>query len=380
MYSFFHQLFLVLCYGGIVLSVFIVLLLNGRDVRKGRANVYLSILLLALAFSVAHILFAGAVVSHLSTKVYSVGDPTFFLIAPLLWFYTCALGGEKSSIGQRILHFVPFLFIVTLSLTLRSIENSTLTTLLVEYHNAVFIIFWILLIVQFSTYLLMIRNRWRTFSISVENEVSNKENVSITWVRFYMIVFLIVNVIFLCILFVAIHYDDRSVLVRSTAVIFSLSIFAIGYKGILQREIFLVDAAAVPAPAPSAVHVRTNEQEQRLQELKAFMENNRPYLDPDLTLTELATRMNTTRGALSALINEAAGSNFYDFVNRYRVEQVKKLMADPAMKNYNVLGIALEAGFRSKSTFNLIFKRFTGLTPSEYKRNMASTTATDEQH
>lgn len=371
MHSFFHQLFLILCYGGIVLSVFVVLLLNGRDVRKGRANVYLSILMLALAFSIAHILFAGAVVSHISARVYSVGDPTFFLIAPLLWFYTCALGGEKIPVGQRLLHFLPFLFIVALSLTLRSIESRGLISWLDKYHNAIVVVFWILLIVQFSSYLFMIRNKWRVYSLRVENEVSNKENVSFTWVRFYMIVFLTVNVIFLCILFVAIHYDDRSLLVRSTAVVFSLSVFAIGYKGILQREVFHVNNVPVLSSVPSPVHARTNEQEQRLQELNAFMESNRPYLDPDLTLTELAAQMKTTRGALSALINEAAGSNFYDFVNRYRVEQVKKLMADPAMKNYNVLGIALEAGFRSKSTFNLIFKRFTGLTPSEYKRHMA---------
>lgn len=73
---------------------------------------------------------------------------------------------------------------------------------------------------------------------------------------------------------------------------------------------------------------------------------------------------------MSHLINAGLGENFYDFINKYRVEEVKRLMADPQKQNYNLLGIALEAGFKSKSTFNLIFKRFTGLTPTEYKKNI----------
>ena len=95
----------------------------------------------------------------------------------------------------------------------------------------------------------------------------------------------------------------------------------------------------------------------------------KPYLDPELTLSQLAKDLSISRSQLSQLINDGIGENFYDFVNKYRVEQVKKLMIDPQVKNYNMLGIALEAGFKSKSTFNLIFKRFTGLTPTEYRKN-----------
>ena len=359
----------MLCYGGIVLSVFVVLLLNARDVRKGRANVFLSILMLALAFSIAHILFAGAVISHLSSEVYSVGDPTFFLIAPLLWFYTRALSGEHVSMTWKTaIHFLPFLLVIFLSLSLRSIRSPEVVTFLSRFQGTLIMTFWILLIVQFSCYLIVIRNRWHVFRQLLQQEVSNTEHVSISWVRFYMFVFLIVNVVFLLSFLVAIHLQDRSLLVRITAVIFSLSIFALGYKGILQREVFRTEIAPTENVL-KPVLARTHSDDQRLQQLKVFMEQNRPYLNAELTLTELAAQMNITRGQLSALINEGTGSNFYDFINRYRVEQVKRLMTDPTMKNFNMLGIALEAGFKSKSTFNLIFKRFTGLTPTEYRKN-----------
>jgi AraC-like DNA-binding protein len=100
------------------------------------------------------------------------------------------------------------------------------------------------------------------------------------------------------------------------------------------------------------------------------MEKQRPYLDPELSLSALAKELGINRNQLSQSINDGLGENFYDFVNKYRVEEVKRLMADPNKQNYNLLGIAVEAGFKSKSTFNLIFKRFTGLTPTEYKKNI----------
>lgn len=367
-----HQFFLLLCYGGIVLSVFIVLLLNSRENRKGKANLFLSVLLAALAFSVAHILFAGAVVSHLSAQVYSVGDPTFFLIAPLLWLYIRALCGEDISMNWTAwVHFVPFLLIVTLSLTLRSIRDDETMNFLNRAHGTVILAFWVLLIVQFTLYLIAARERWNYFRAMVRQEVSNTEHVNIGWVRFYMIIFLTINAVLFISLLVALHMDDRSWLIRITAVLFSVSIFALGYKGILQREIFSQDSMPIAVDTKPAMAIRSGVDDQRLQQLIAFMEQNKPYLDPELTLTSLATQLKMTRGQLSSLINEGAGSNFYDFVNRYRVEQVKVLMTDPSKKNFNMLGLALDAGFKSKSTFNLIFKRFTGMTPTEYRKNLS---------
>lgn len=100
------------------------------------------------------------------------------------------------------------------------------------------------------------------------------------------------------------------------------------------------------------------------------MTEKKPFLNPELSLSTLAKDLKIPRGQLSQLINDGIGENFYDFINKYRIDEVKKLMADPEMAHYNLLGLAFEAGFKSKSTFNLIFKRFTGLTPTEYRKNI----------
>jgi AraC-like DNA-binding protein len=369
-----QQLFLILTYAGIALGLFVVLLLNNRSIKKSRANLFLSILLLCLSFSIAHILFAGAVINHLSAKVYTLGDPTFLLIAPLLWFYTKELIGERVELSKSLLHFLPFLIIIFLSLTLWSIDLHFSFTQFLDHHQKLInILFWIMVVAQFSAYQFFIRKKWIVYQKLIQQEVSNKEGVDISWVRFFLVVFLLINLFFLFSLFAAVHLDNGSWLPKTTALIFSLSVFALGYKGILQKEIFQPDVSAlseevVSLPTEKTVHKPDQELISRLLD---YMKEKKSYLDAELTLSSLAKDMNISRSQLSLLINEGIGDNFYDFINKYRVEEVKKLMIDPSVKNYNLLGIALEAGFKSKSTFNLIFKRFTGLTPTEYRKNIS---------
>ena len=100
------------------------------------------------------------------------------------------------------------------------------------------------------------------------------------------------------------------------------------------------------------------------------MEKEKPYHNTELTLTSLASQVNIGRNQLSELINTGTGGNFYDFVNKYRVDEVKQLMENPKYKDYTILAIAFEAGFPSKSTFNSIFKKYTGKTPTEYRNEL----------
>jgi len=97
------------------------------------------------------------------------------------------------------------------------------------------------------------------------------------------------------------------------------------------------------------------------------MEEHKPYQDPELSLTSLAKKTGISRNLLSETINNGLGSNFYDFINNYRLEEVKKLMSSPKWKNYTILALAYEAGFQSKSTFNSFFKKNTSITPSRYR-------------
>ncbi|MBS1507275.1 MAG: AraC family transcriptional regulator [Bacteroidetes bacterium] len=368
--AFFDQLFLLLINGGIVLGLFVVLLINNKGARKTRANFFLSVLLVAFIFSIVHLRYAGQVMDHFSLRSFNAGDPTFLLIAPLLSFYIDELTGRRVTFSIRsLLHFVPFAFIVGSYFSFNSMEGENSVIGFIRSHPRVpIIIFWIMMVVQFSWYQVMIQRKWQAYQQLLRQEVSNTENVNLSWVKFFMAVFLVINVFFLVALFTAIHFDYSQWLWKAAGVIFSLSVFALGYKGILQREIFYTEAKREELPTTAS----PKPDAQLIDQLKSFMTEKKPFLDPELTLSSLAKEVSMSRTQLSQVINDGMGENFYDFVNKYRVEEVKRLMTDPSAKNFNLLGIALEAGFKSKSTFNLIFKRFTGLTPTEYRRNISS--------
>ncbi|MFW5687842.1 MAG: helix-turn-helix domain-containing protein, partial [Bacteroidota bacterium] len=90
------------------------------------------------------------------------------------------------------------------------------------------------------------------------------------------------------------------------------------------------------------------------------------YLDSELNLGKLAKKLDISSHQLSYVINNGFNQNFYGFINKFRVEKAKKLLAGEATDKYSIIGIAYESGFNSKTAFNTTFKKITGLTPSEF--------------
>ena len=109
----------------------------------------------------------------------------------------------------------------------------------------------------------------------------------------------------------------------------------------------------------------------RLQEVavnvKAIIGEYKLYKNPTLALRELSDRLNMPSYIVSKAINEVLGANFYDLVNKYRVEEAKLLLTNPWYDRYTILRVASDAGFNSKTTFNVVFRKFTGVTPSYYR-------------
>ena len=109
--------------------------------------------------------------------------------------------------------------------------------------------------------------------------------------------------------------------------------------------------------------------EKKLKDLLEIMREEKPFLEADLTLGKLAKRIGLHQNYLSRIINEKRQQSFNDFINQYRIEEARQRLADPRWKNATILQIAYETGFYSKSVFNTAFKKFTGLTPSAYRRD-----------
>ncbi|MDJ1469913.1 helix-turn-helix domain-containing protein [Xanthocytophaga flava] len=116
-----------------------------------------------------------------------------------------------------------------------------------------------------------------------------------------------------------------------------------------------------------------------VQKLLSFMVTERPYLNGDLTLNELADKLKLSTHHLSQLVNEQIGKNFSDFINEYRVEELKKRLQDPASMHIKIEELAFESGFNSKSVFNTAFKKMTGLTPSQFRKSTSPINDTSEK-
>jgi AraC-like DNA-binding protein len=177
-----------------------------------------------------------------------------------------------------------------------------------------------------------------------------------------------------------------------------LLIYWMAYKCIIQPELYLVQNEVTKTT------VRSDGSLQRLEEpakelivaqvpvrkyqksgldsaasdllyakLLSVMEKDKPYLEPDLSIFKLAENLGVPRHHLSQVINEKAEKTFFDFINHYRVEEVKRQLADPTLANRNILGLALDSGFNSKATFNAAFKKMAGITPSAYQKARTET-------
>ena len=102
------------------------------------------------------------------------------------------------------------------------------------------------------------------------------------------------------------------------------------------------------------------------------MEQDTLYLNPDLTRQALADHLKINPNTLSHILNKNLRKSFHDFVNEYRVREVMHKIGQPEFLHYTLEGIAYESGFNSKSTFNAIFKKISGKTPRQYKKEVAS--------
>jgi AraC-like DNA-binding protein len=121
---------------------------------------------------------------------------------------------------------------------------------------------------------------------------------------------------------------------------------------------------------PGLSHQQAEETHKKLLKL---MEESKPYLNENLTLFSLAQMIGIHPNYLSQIINTNTQKNFFDFINSCRVEEFKKRIKSDAYSHYSLLGLAFECGFNSKAAFNRAFKKFTGMTPSEFKIKFQNT-------
>jgi AraC-like DNA-binding protein len=158
-------------------------------------------------------------------------------------------------------------------------------------------------------------------------------------------------------------------------VVYLAAVLITGYFLIAQKEVYpfeqpeLEEISEIILPDnanPKTVRFPEDKLDQLKTQLGQLMSTNKPYLDNKLSLPDLAKLMGISTHDLSFMLNEGFGLSFFNFVNSYRIAEVKQLILSGQHRQFNMLGIAYSAGFNSKTTFNTAFKKETGLSPTQY--------------
>ena len=202
---------------------------------------------------------------------------------------------------------------------------------------------------------------------------SNTENKTLLWTRHFL--YAGIATFLLCI---AVSFFDVALADPVSNFLFSIIIYVFGYRALRQPEIF-GDVSAESLPETETlplVHRPGKYEKSGLPESKArewldkmdqLMTEEKLYLDPLFNLQQLAGRLHLTPHRVSQLLNQFRGESFSDYVNRFRVGHFKRAVIDPGNAHLSLLAIAFDSGFNSKAAFNAVFKKMTGMTPSEFK-------------
>jgi len=234
-------------------------------------------------------------------------------------------------------------------------------------------LFYILLegveLVQHIVYLALSIRLYRQYRAWIEKEFSDLDKVEFAWFRGFLFVFTLKTVevwaFAIYYLFVGEQYDKLWWgYFADTVMTYFLSIF--GYAQPPVRRIYFKENSSAKIDLPKNAPGRDLDLEAWKTRVLDFFEKEKPWIEPELTLSELAAKMGSNSSVLSQVINAGFDKNFNDFVNGYRVGAFKQKIRQPETAHLTLLAVALDCGFNSKATFNRAFRKLTGLSPKEF--------------
>ncbi len=354
---------------GLIQAWFAALLVY-RKPNKGAADKLLVVWLVIIGFEMLYSLLNATYFTWLPDLIIIP-----FSYGPFLYFYTKLLISKKPVKLNKIhLHLIPaYLFMVIAIVWIKPIDidavdffGKGVITWLAVFN---FTLFLAIMLYYWRASLLLIRKHNRTLG---DHFSYRSEAIMLNWLK--SSAFWILGG-FLASALTFIFFSTQNIFPFNPIELFHLGLlvftFSISYYGIHQPVLYQYQKPKQIA-TPDDTHFKTP---QKLGDLLyEHMVKNKPYLNNELTIQDLAEQLKLSAQEISTYLNKELGVNFFNYINSFRIEEAKQRLTNPTYDNETLLGIAYDSGFNSKTSFNTLFKKETGMTPSEYKKAFRSST------
>jgi AraC-like DNA-binding protein len=311
------------------------------------------------------------------------GEPllssSFLLFNPALYLYISSLTRPTFRLRWlQLVHLLPFVFFEVYAYVIN--EPFSLDIYFVRDKNFVFrMAFALSTTISWCVYNPLSIIYVHKHRMHLRNERSNiGKNENLGWVL-GVAIFYVVYCVFAVLITFIVYFQQLNPL---TPHIYNYSVllfmvFVLSFYGLRQKVLpiqLLIEEPVVPYKN-STLSEATKHKIQK--KIIAYFETEKAYLNPELSMGLLSSVLKIPKYQITEVLNTEIGKNFFQFVNMYRVEAVKALLADPNNK-YSIEAIGYDAGFYSKSSFYTVFKNITGETPISYRKSVCNHPDTEE--
>lgn len=372
---------------GILQGVFLAALLFFHPKSDKSVNKFLAFYILCYCIPML-----TPIVQHFfSWQLLALIDPILLLLGPCLYLYVSSFK-EKITTRKAWPHFVLFFMVLVFDIWLyftftnQYPISSQVPPDVPQLPQSIARVF--VRIGQMIFYFFLAGNALTSYQRSINQLFSETSRIDLSWVRWLINGYIVLLLIMIGLYFMILRTPENfgMIILINTAIV-TPYMYAVAFRGLSQPTLWQIrqetssDRVEAAIKEVEAIEELINQEEPRVQKTTlgdekindivsrviVLMEEGKLYLQSELTLQDLAEKLDIPPYQVTQSINEGLGKNFYDLVNGYRVEEAKRLLSDPASRNNKVLTIGMDAGFNSKTTFNTVFKKFTGLTPSDFK-------------
>lgn len=355
---------LLLCFLVTFQLLFVGFFLITHPKGKKQANVILGIIFLLFSWNMADLTLQISPFQVNLGLFNSIDDTFFTVFGPLFFTYAKLVIYKNYKIGRSFwIHLLPY-FVSTITFLFINTYGGTPGSLWVRYALSTG------MYLHFLVYLALGYRLILNYRSIIKDQFSKVDDINLNWLS---------NTLKMMAVLVIISFSHNFIFFSGNEYVYGISFMillafifyfvnSVILKALRQPEIF-AGIEQITTKKYVGSNLTGEEAERYRRHLVEILETEKHYLNPKITIQDLAEKLGTSSKVISQVINQSFDKNFFDFINSYRIRDAQDILKHSTDKKLTILEVMYQVGFNSKSSFNAAFKKVTGQTPSAFRRS-----------